>query len=78
MRLVACGAWRAGIRWMLGDLLNMLGLPGFIREYNYGSRIGNGNIKVRISPFYTIITVNGLDVYFNRWSGRIDGTGRAI
>lgn len=34
------------------------------------------SVKVHRSPLYTIITVNGIDVYFYRLTGGIDGVGR--
>jgi hypothetical protein len=32
-------------------------------------------IKVRTHELFTVITVNGLDIYFKRLTGEIDGVG---
>jgi hypothetical protein len=34
-------------------------------------------VRVRASDFYTTVTVNGVDVYFYRLTGGIDGVGIA-
>lgn len=58
----------------VGIALNALGFPAIIRECEYGGELGN-KVRVRKSPLFTIITVNGVDVYFSRITGTIDGTG---
>ncbi len=35
----------------------------------------NAAISVRTRDLFTIITVNGLDIYFHRLTGAIDGVG---
>ncbi len=68
----------------LGMVLNWFGVPGFIRpcEYKasmYGLVAGHlrCTVSVRVTDFYTIVTVNGVDVYFYRLTGEIDGVGGA-
>ena len=63
------------LRWLAGRLLNELGLPGFVRECQYEAGICKARICVRQTDAYTIINVNGLDVYFRRLTGQIDGVG---
>ena len=65
------GAGKATVGWTL----NLAGFPGFIRPCKYESGLFGETIKVRLSSRYTIINVNGLDIYFERISGRIDGVG---
>ena len=69
------GWLRYWLKFFLGSLLNLAGLPGFTRECDYASRIGSALIRVRVEPIYTIVSVNGLDIYFHRLSGAIDGVG---
>ena len=61
-------------KYFLGKLLNLTGAPGFVRECDHGG-IGSVYVKVRISPLFTVISVNGYDVFFKRITGKIDGTG---
>lgn len=56
-------------------LLNVLRIPGFVAPGSYDARTTQARIEVRLGRFYTIITVNGLDIYFDRLTGRIDGIG---
>ena len=66
------------MRGLLGRLLNWLGWPGFVQETVYrSSKTADVEVLVRKTRLYTIVTVNGLDVYFDRLTGRIDGTGIA-
>lgn len=62
------------LQWC-GRVANGLGLPGFVRDCEYRSDLTGAHVTVRRSELYTIITINGLDVYFQRCSGAIDGVG---
>jgi hypothetical protein len=59
----------------LGKLFNLLGIPGLVRSCDYKAGVTNAQIKVQITDMYTILTVNRLDIYFNRLTGLIDGVG---
>lgn len=59
---------------VLGKLLNTIRVPGFVREGWYKSRLGD-RIRVRVSPLFTVISVRGLNLFFDRLSGRVDGVG---
>ena len=60
---------------MLGHLIDLLRMPGFIQSGTYNSGFSAQQISVRTSPRYTIVTVNGVEFFFLRESGRFDGTG---
>ena len=66
--------------WLLasratGGFLNLAGFPGFIRECTYHSDQLSTHVTVRLTSLYTVVTVNGVDVYFYRLTGGIDGVG---
>ncbi len=64
------------MRELLGRMVNWLGWPGLVQETEYrSSKIADVEVRVRNTRLFTIVTVNGLDVYFDRLTGRIDGTG---
>jgi len=69
IRLRAIWTWIVGA---LGRVLNSLRVPGFVREGRYKSRLGE-RIRVRVSPLFTVINVRGLNVFFDRLTGRVDG-----
>ena len=60
-----------------GRIVNLAGLPGLVRECDYASGLGPTSVRVRISPLFTVVTVNGVDVFFYRLTGGIDGIGYA-
>lgn len=58
----------------LGTILNLAGFPGWVREGDYQSSFGT-DVKVRISPLYTRVSIDGVEIFFHRITGRIDGIG---
>lgn len=65
------------ITW-LGGLVNAIGFPGLIREGEYRGTMPPCHVRVRQSRLYTVISVNGVDVYLHRLTGRIDGCGTPV
>jgi len=63
------------IKLWAGKLLNLAGFPAIVRECDYHSRALDTTVEVRKLGLYTVITVNGVDVYFTRFTGAIDGVG---
>lgn len=64
------------MRELLGRLINWLGWPGFVQEGTFrSSKVADVEVRVRNTRLYTVVSVNGVDVYFDRLTGRIDGTG---
>jgi hypothetical protein len=60
---------------LTGRFVNWLSWPGFVQECDYGSRIDGTRVAVTIDALYTIVNVNGVDVYFHRLTGNIVGVG---
>jgi hypothetical protein len=65
---------RLGWLQLWGSLANLAGMPGIVRDCDYASQLGV-IVRVRRSPFYTVVTVNDVEVYFFRLTGGIDGIG---
>ena len=63
------------LRWWVGRFLNLCGFASPIRECEYEASICTARITVKQTALSTLITVNGLDIYFDRLSGRIYGVG---
>jgi hypothetical protein len=63
------------LRMDLGAVLNWLRIPGLVLPCDYKSGICKGAISVRTGVLFTVIQVNGLDIYFSRLTGKIDGVG---
>jgi len=59
-------------KW-LGRIANALRIPGFVRVSDYVSTDSRITVRVRCGSAYTVISVNNVDIYFDRLSGRIDG-----
>jgi len=60
-----------------GGLANLAGMPGLVWDCSYESAATDTRVTVRRSTYFTVVTVNGVQVYFNRLSGTIDGVSRA-
>jgi hypothetical protein len=61
----------------LGRVLNLAGFPALVRECEYESHVVGASVRVKRLNLYTLISVNGVDVYFDRITGVIDGVGTA-
>ena len=66
---------RTRVRLWLGRLLVWLGLPGVVVAQTYDAGIVRAKVTVHLGPLFSVVSVNGLDVYFHRLTGRIDGVG---
>lgn len=64
----------SGVIWRLyfGKLLNLIRFPASINKCDYRSSALGITVKVAHRDLFTVVTVNGLDVYFKRISGEID------
>lgn len=69
---------RIRTRWLIacGVLANRVGWPLIVRPAEYSSTLGV-KVSVRRSEMFTVVTVNGIQVFFRRLTGRIDGVGLA-
>lgn len=66
---------RLRLRVLAGKLYNLAGVPGIVRNCDYGATAHDIRVQVKAGELFTIITVNGLDIYFHRLTGSIDGIG---
>lgn len=66
---------RTLIRSWVGRLLNGLGIPGLVASQTYEAQIARATVRVALGPLFSIVSVNGLDIYFHRLTGKIDGIG---
>jgi hypothetical protein len=66
---------RIWARLFFGEVFNLAGVPGLVRECRYGSTATTAEITVKHGRLFTVISVNGLDIYFHRLTGSIDGVG---
>ena len=62
-------------RALAGQFANLVGLPCVIREGHYRSPSLNVSVHVRTSKLFTVVCVNGIELYFYRLSGAYDGAG---
>jgi hypothetical protein len=66
-----------GMLQKLGGLMNSLGVPGIVRDVEYKSQRLGTRVQVRRGKLFTVISVNGVNVYFDRLTGTIDSVGLA-
>lgn len=60
--------------YLIGRLWEWLGVPPLVARLEL-QMIRGRQVEVRTSPRYTIIVLDGLELYFNRESGKYDGHG---
>jgi hypothetical protein len=63
------------LRLWAGKLLNAIGVPGVVQPGTYEAGIGQASVRITLGPLFTVVTVNGVDVYFDRFTGAVDGAG---
>ena len=61
---------------ILGRLAEKLGVPPMVQRME--GVIRGKSIIIRTSSTYTIITVDGLELFFNRESGKYDGYAESV
>ena len=62
-------------RVVVGKLLGLLRVPGFVVDQTYDAEIARARVRVYLGPLFTVVSVNALDIYFHRLTGKIDGVG---
>lgn len=65
---------RLRIKELLGWLWNLAGIPPMIETVDHIG-IGSKLVSVRVGRLFTIVSVDGYDLYFTRLTGKFDGTG---
>lgn len=68
----------AGLGENFGKLLNWFGVAGFVQPMEIRDTLMGSNISVRVSGYFTVISVDGRDFYFKRLTGEYDGSGMSI
>jgi hypothetical protein len=66
---------RTLVRLWVGKLLVVLGIPGIVVNQSYEAATARAKVRVHLGPLFSVVSVNGLDVYFHRLTGKIDGVG---
>ncbi len=63
------------LRQRLGAMLNRLGFGGLVKPLVFDDLVTGQHLEIRVSEFFTTISVDGRDYYFRRLNGAFDGTG---
>lgn len=63
------------LRFWAGKVLNAIGVPGVVQPGTYEAGVGQASVRIAVGPLFTVVTVNGVDVYLHRFTGEIDGVG---
>ena len=68
---------RTRMRAGVGHLLNKLRVPAAIRPMEVIDEVTKQHVAVAVDDLFVRVSVNGRDYYFDRLTGRFDGTGNA-
>src|ERR1700688_379440 len=79
-RAARAGATRSQIlfgrfRGWAGRLCNRAGLPGAVQPMEIIDKLTGQHVAVSVGELFVCLSVSGRDYYFDRISGRFDGTG---
>jgi hypothetical protein len=66
---------KSRLRYVIGSLLKRLHIPGAIKDIDLQDSITGQKVSVQVSSLFVRLSVNGRDYYFDRLSGKFDGTG---
>lgn len=69
--------WKGRAREWLGRALNWARVPGAIRNIDFTDSVTGQALSVSVDELFVRLTVDGRDYYFDRLTGRFDGTGSA-
>ena len=65
-------------RRMIYTLLDKLNCPGVVRDFTFHDHVTDQRLEIEVGLFLTRISINGRDYYFERLSGKFDGTGMRV
>ena len=66
---------RGRVRMFFGWCLGWLAIPVAVRDTDIQDEVTGDHASVRVGPLLTVLSVNGRDYYFERITGRFDGSG---
>ncbi len=66
---------RSRVRAGIGRVLNKFGVPAAIQPMEVTDEITKQHVAVAIDDLFVRVSVDGRDYYFDRLTGRFDGTG---
>lgn len=66
---------RERLRRVLGSALSRAGVAGAIQNFETTDRVTGDYVRVVVGSTFTVVSVNGRDLYFDRMTGRFDGSG---
>jgi hypothetical protein len=68
---------RSRLRAGVGRLMNKLGVPAAIQPIEITDELTKQHVAVNVDDLFVCVSVDGRDYYFDRITGRFDGTGSA-
>lgn len=78
----ANAAWweilREGLGEFAGKFLNWFGVAGFVQPMEIKDTLTGSSVSVRVSGYFTVITIDGREFYFKRLTGAYDGSGMSV
>ena len=63
------------LREMVCRWMTRIGIPGFVGDIKVSDELTGQELEIKTGVLFTRITINGRDYYFDRITGKFDGTG---
>jgi hypothetical protein len=68
---------RSRVKAGVGRLLNKMRVPAAIQPVEIVDKVTNQHVVVAVDELFVTVSIDGRDYYFDRITGRFDGTGSA-
>lgn len=65
-------------RALVGRILQKMHIPGFVSDTTCNDLVTGDQIRIINSPLAVCISINNRDYYFDRFTGKFNGTGYSI
>jgi hypothetical protein len=70
--------WNGHIRESIGRILNLARAPGPIKDMHVKDAFTGHEVALSVGEFFVRLSVDGHHYYFDRLTGKFNGTGSAL
>ena len=70
--------WKGRVRESIGRILNLARAPGAIQDMYVKDTLTGHEVALSVGDFFVRLSVDGRHYYFDRLTGKFNGTGSAL
>ena len=65
-------------RQLLGRIATRCGVPGLVQNMEVTDQVTGHKVSISVGELYVRLSIDGRDYYFDRLTGRFDGSGTSV